>query len=119
MDKDLTVGEVEIAPRVSVSISDKPSERPKRSVRTHIPTNFEEATKRPCAACRVPTVSVAEVPFRPDVGVVPLHLTCAGSLHLSDQKRVEGLPLDQEEVVALIRLEGFLDGVAFRKELEG
>ncbi len=118
MDKDLQVGEVRIAPRVSVSIGDKPSERPARSVRTHIPADFANATERPCAACRVPTVSVAEVPFRPDIGAVPLHLTCAGALHLSDQKRVSGAPLDQEEVVALIRLEGFLDGVAYRLELD-
>lgn len=47
-----------------------------------------------CVWCGQPTPVLAETPFRPDLGVLPLGLLCGAKMRLAYRDMQEGKPLD-------------------------
>lgn len=57
-----------------------------------------------CVWCGQPTPVMAETPFRPDLGAVPLMLTCGAQVIRAYRALQEGRQLTAEEQAGLARL---------------
>lgn len=58
----------------------------------------------PCIWCGEPTIVRAETPFRPDLGTVPLMLTCGAEIILLYNDYQAGVTPTHEQALQLTRL---------------
>lgn len=71
-------------------------------IRTWVPV--ETGPLVPCAWCGEPTDIRAETPFRPDLGALPLMLTCSAELLATWRRFQAGLALTEQEQAGIARL---------------
>lgn len=82
-------------------------------IRHHVPQNHETSIKRPCVWCGQPTDILAETPFAPELGALPLMLTCGAHMRIVYRAFQAGQPLDaweQEAVRCIIALKALPSG---------
>ena len=66
--------------------------------------NWRAATMYPCIWCGKPTSVWADTPFRPDLGALPLMLTCGALMRDAYRMWEAGLPLPPDYRAGLKRL---------------
>lgn len=96
-----------IVPKRRASLPDE--EARKGTIRHHIPAGVLNGTddaspEYACVWCGQPTKIMAETPFRPDLGFIPLMLTCGAELRAAWRQHQAGLPLDPEAFEGMLRL---------------
>lgn len=75
------------------------------SISSRVPA-IEGGTEWPCVWCLEPTDVTARTPFRPDLGSVPLHLTCGADLMATARAFEHGGYVTQEAIRRLVWLRG-------------
>jgi hypothetical protein len=77
-------------------------------IRHHVPHDHDRSVKRACIWCGRPTDVLAETPFRPDLGFLPLMVTCGAHMRIVYRMLQRGEQPDEWElsrVAALAQLE--------------
>ena len=63
-----------------------------------------DAPKRACIWCGAPTAVMADTPFRPDLGALPLMLTCGPLMRDAYRMWKAGIPLPPDYQAGMVRL---------------
>lgn len=80
-------------------------------IRHHIRRDWAKAAPvGVCVWCGRPTSTLAETPFRPDFGAVPLMVTCGAHMRIVYRMIQNGQPLDAWETKRVGALRGLVAG---------
>lgn len=74
------------------------------TIRHHVPKDHYAARWYACVWCGGLTDILAETPFRPDIGALPLMLTCGAHMRQVYRRMQDGGLIDQWEMKAVLRL---------------